>query len=109
MAASFVLIGSCTGCATLPPGSPRDPRDHFERFNRAMFKFDIGLDHAVLRPVARAYVKVTPSPVRTGISNFLGNLAYTTTIVNDVFQAPAATSNSPTRGQVKLLHLTAAG
>ena len=51
-----------------------------------MFKFDISLDHAVMRPVARAYVRVTPGPVRAGISNFLGNLAYTTTIVNDVLQ-----------------------
>lgn len=54
-----------------------------------MFKFDIELDHAVMRPVARGYVRLTPPPVRTGISNFLGNLAYTTTIVNDVFQGRA--------------------
>jgi phospholipid-binding lipoprotein MlaA len=86
LTASFLLIG---GCATVPPGSERDPRDHFERFNRTMFKFDISLDHAVLRPVARGYVKVTPSPVRAGISNFLGNLAYTTTLVNDVLQGRA--------------------
>lgn len=86
LAASFVLICSFTGCATLPPGSVRDPRDRFERFNRTMFKFDTGLDHAVMRPLARSYVKVTPSPMRAGISNFVGNLAYTTTIVNDVFQ-----------------------
>lgn len=81
-----MLLGGCTGCATLPPGSQRDPRDHVERFNRAMFKFDMVLDHGVMRPVARAYVRVTPHPVRTGISNFVGNLAYTTTIANDAFQ-----------------------
>jgi phospholipid-binding lipoprotein MlaA len=89
LTASFLLTGSCAGCATLPPGSERDPRDRFERFNRAMFKFDTSLDHAVMRPVARGYVKVTPRPVRAGISNFLGNLAYTTTIVNDVLQGRA--------------------
>lgn len=86
---SLVLICSCAGCATLPRGSERDSRDHFERFNRAMFQFDTTLDHAVMRPVARGYVKVTPSPVRAGISNFLSNLSYTTTVVNDLLQGRA--------------------
>lgn len=86
LAAALALIYGCTGCASLPPGRLRDPRDHFERFNRAMFKFDTTLDHAVMRPIASEYVKVTPTPVRTGISNFLGNLAYTRTIANDIFQ-----------------------
>ena len=86
-AAIWVLICLCGGCASLPPGSIRDPRDHFERFNRAMYKFDSALDRAVLRPVARRYVKVMPAPVRAGISHFLSNLAYTRTIGNDIFQA----------------------
>lgn len=84
--AAWVLTCCCAGCASIPRGSIRDPRDHFERFNRAMFKFDIALDHAVMRPVARTYVRMTPTHVRSGISNFLGNLAYTTTIANDILQ-----------------------
>jgi len=51
-----------------------------------MFKFDTALDHAVLRPVARRYLKVTPAPVRRGISNFLSNIGYTSTIGNDILQ-----------------------
>jgi phospholipid-binding lipoprotein MlaA len=86
-AIGLALLSSLTGCASLPAGSQRDPRDHFERFNRAVYKFNTTLDHAVLRPVARGYVKVTPRPVRTGVSNFLGNLQYTKTIGNDAFQA----------------------
>lgn len=85
-AATLVLAFSFSGCASLPRGSVRDPRDHFERFNRAMFKFNTALDHAVMRPVARGYVKVVPSPMRTGVSNFLDNIHYTTTIGNDIFQ-----------------------
>jgi phospholipid-binding lipoprotein MlaA len=58
MRASYIvvmlgLLYGIAGCATLPPGSVRDPRDHAERFNRAMFKFNTALDHAVMRPVAR--------------------------------------------------------
>jgi phospholipid-binding lipoprotein MlaA len=86
VAATGMLLGSLSACASLPAGSVRDPRDHFERFNRAMFKFDMTLDHAVLRPVARGYVRVAPAPVRTGVSNFLSNLGYTSTIGNDILQ-----------------------
>ena len=70
----------------MPAGSVRDPRDHVERFNRAMYALNTALDRAVMRPVAREYVKVTPAPVRTGISNFLKNLSYTATIANDLLQ-----------------------
>ncbi len=84
--ATLVLACSLIGCASLPPGSTRDPRDHIERFNRSTFRFNTALDHAVLRPVARGYVKVTPRPVRTGVTNFFGNLGYTKTIGNDIFQ-----------------------
>lgn len=89
MAAVLALLCGFTGCASLPPGSARDPRDHVERFNRAMFEFNTALDHAVLRPVARGYVRTVPAMVRTGISNFLSNLGYTRTIGNDIFQARA--------------------
>ena len=82
----LLLLCSLAGCASLPPGSQRDPRDHLERFNRGMFKLNTALDHAVMRPVARGYVRVTPAPVRSGVANFLVNLAYTTTIANDALQ-----------------------
>jgi phospholipid-binding lipoprotein MlaA len=84
--ATLVLACGLIGCASLPPGSTRDPRDHIERFNRSTFRFNTALDHAVLRPVARGYVRVTPRPVRTGVTNFFGNLRYTKTIGNDIFQ-----------------------
>jgi phospholipid-binding lipoprotein MlaA len=84
--ALFALTFSLAGCASLPEGSTRDPRDHAERFNRSIYKFNTALDHAILRPVARGYAKVTPHPVRTGVSNFFSNLGYTKTIGNDAFQ-----------------------
>jgi phospholipid-binding lipoprotein MlaA len=86
-AIAVALLSSLAACASVPAGSKPDPRDHLERFNRAVYKFNSTLDHAILRPVARGYVKVTPRPVRTSVSNFLGNLGYTKTIGNDVFQA----------------------
>jgi phospholipid-binding lipoprotein MlaA len=86
LSAILVLACSFAGCASLPPGSATDPRDHIERYNRSMYKVNTAVDHAIVRPVARGYAKVTPRPVRAGVSNFFGNLGYTKTIGNDIFQ-----------------------
>ncbi|MDE2402413.1 MAG: VacJ family lipoprotein [Burkholderiales bacterium] len=56
------------GCAT------RQNPDPLEPFNRKVFAFNDTLDKAVLKPVATGYKAVTPQPIRTGISNFVGNL-----------------------------------
>jgi phospholipid-binding lipoprotein MlaA len=81
----LALTGLLTGCASLPSGE-RDPRDRFERTNRAIYKFNDALDRGVAKPVAKAYVKVTPAPVRTGFSNFFRNLTSPTTILNELLQ-----------------------
>jgi phospholipid-binding lipoprotein MlaA len=69
-----------SGCATLPEGSQLSPEDPFERMNRATFSFNDAFDENLFQPVARAYVKVTPSFFRTGVGNFFGN-------INDVWTA----------------------
>jgi phospholipid-binding lipoprotein MlaA len=72
------------GCAA--PITKPDPRDPFERVNRATFTFNYKLDKAILRPVARGYRKVTPQFVQTGVTNFMDNLEYPIIIVNDLLQ-----------------------
>jgi phospholipid-binding lipoprotein MlaA len=84
--AALALVAILPACATLPPGSQRDPRDRFERFNRAVYKVNDSLDRHVARPVAVAYTRATPQPVRTGVSNFFTNLAYTRVMLNDLLQ-----------------------
>jgi phospholipid-binding lipoprotein MlaA len=74
-----------SGCATIPSGKA-DPRDPWEGFNRASYKFNDALDRAIAKPVAKGYKKVTPRVVRTGVSNFISNLGTITTVVNDVLQ-----------------------
>jgi phospholipid-binding lipoprotein MlaA len=81
--AFFALL--LAGCATVPSGKP-DPRDPWEGFNRASYKFNDALDRAIAKPVAKGYKKVTPRVVRTGVSNFLSNLDTIPTVVNDVLQ-----------------------
>jgi len=73
-------------CAAIPPGEKRDPRDPWEHVNRGIYKFNDKLDRAVLRPVARGYVKITPRFVRTGVHNFFDNLDYPVVMVNDLLQ-----------------------
>jgi phospholipid-binding lipoprotein MlaA len=84
----FLLLSvtSLTGCASLPEGAQPHPDDRFERFNRGVYRFNDALDRSVAKPVARAYVKVTPRPIRTGVSNFLANLESPITIVNELLQ-----------------------
>jgi phospholipid-binding lipoprotein MlaA len=80
-----ILCLSLFGCAT-QPNTKRDPRDPLERVNRVTYRFNDAVDHAVLRPIALGYRKITPRPVRTSVSNFIDNLSYPTTIVNDLLQ-----------------------
>jgi phospholipid-binding lipoprotein MlaA len=82
----LLALAHLTGCASIPGGGPPDPRDRFERFNRGVYKFNDALDRGFARPAARAYVKVTPRPVRTGVSNFMANLSSPVTIVNQLLQ-----------------------
>jgi phospholipid-binding lipoprotein MlaA len=94
--AAACLLLSIAGCASLPQGAARDPRDPLERYNRAAFTFNDGLDRAIVRPVARGYRKVLPDGLEIAISNFWANAKYPVTIVNDILQGklPEAASGT---------------
>jgi phospholipid-binding lipoprotein MlaA len=77
------------GCASLPNSKP-DRRDPLERYNRWMFGINDAVDRAAVKPVAQAYVRVVPPPVRRGVGNFFHNISYPRTIVNDLLQAKVA-------------------
>lgn len=74
-----------SGCASVP-GAGQDPRDPFERYNRAMYEFNTKVDRNVLRPVAEGYTDYVPSPVRTAIGNFFANIGDVWTAVNNYLQ-----------------------
>lgn len=89
-----VLCVALAGCATTKTApSPADP---WERMNRGTYAFNDALDRAVLKPVARAYQRYLPQFMRTGVTNFLTNLAYTTTLVNNILQLKLADALSDT-------------
>ncbi|MGB4115695.1 MAG: VacJ family lipoprotein [Polaromonas sp.] len=82
MALGLVVV-LAQGCATGPNANPADP---MEPLNRAVFNFNDGLDRALLQPVATAYDQVTPSPVKTGVRNFFGNISDVWSVVNNLLQ-----------------------
>lgn len=82
--AAVLLLG---GCATTGPATPGDP---WEGFNRKVFAFNEAVDNAVLRPVAETYRDTVPQPVRTGVSNFLGNIGDLWSAANHFLQGKGA-------------------
>ena len=60
--------------------------DPWESWNRKVFAFNESLDANVLKPVATAYSEIVPSPIRTGIDNFFGNIGDAWSAVNLMLQ-----------------------
>lgn len=73
--------------ATLPaPANVPGIYDPWERYNRQMHRFNNAVDRRVARPLARAYVRAVPRPVRLGVGNFFSNLGQPVTAVNSLLQ-----------------------
>jgi phospholipid-binding lipoprotein MlaA len=64
-------LAGLAGCATTGAQNPRDP---LEPLNRHVSEFNEGVDSMLLKPVATVYREHVPALVRTGVSNFFGNL-----------------------------------
>ena len=59
--------------------------DPIEPINRAIFSFNNVADKVILEPVAKGYKKL-PSPLQSGINNFLSNLRAPLVVVNQLLQ-----------------------
>ena len=57
----------------------------FEGTSRAIFKFNMGLDNAIIEPIAKGYNKL-PEPIKNGTSNFTSNIATLLSIPNHLAQ-----------------------
>jgi phospholipid-binding lipoprotein MlaA len=77
---------SVSACVTLPPNHQRSPQDPWESWNRGVYRVNDKIDRAIAKPIARTYVRFTPQPVRTGVSNFFANLNTPTVMINDALQ-----------------------
>ena len=68
--------------------------DPLSPWNRAMFHLNDKLYFWVLKPVAKGYKAVTPSPFRVGIRNFFHNITAPIRIVNCVLQGKVQTAET---------------
>lgn len=72
---------------TLPePAQLPSSYDPWEKLNRRTHAFNNVIDRVIALPLARAYVAVTPRPVRLGVSNFFSNLGQPVSAVNALLQ-----------------------
>lgn len=85
---TLLALGLATGagCATVPGGASPSKQDPWESVNRKVFSFNETVDEAVLKPVAKTYVRVVPQLVRTGVSNVLGNIGDVWSTANHLLQ-----------------------
>lgn len=65
--ALVISLGACAG-------NPKNPDDPWEGFNRGSHEFNEGLDQYLMKPLAKGYEAVTPTPVRAGVRNFFDNI-----------------------------------
>ena len=70
---------------SLPINTANSTEECFEKTSRAIFKFNMEFDKAILEPIARGYNKL-PEPVKIGTSNFTSNIGTLLSIPNNILQ-----------------------
>lgn len=83
---SALALSLFLGACSTPSAESLAQNDPWEKTNRDIFDFDVRLDHAVARPIAKGYRAAVPEPVRDGIHNALTNLNSPVVLANDVLQ-----------------------
>lgn len=85
-ASTVILAATLLGACASVPAEQRAASDPWEPLNRTLFDVNTAIDKVTLKPIAKGYQAIIPSPVRTGISNFYSNLATPGSAVNNVLQ-----------------------
>ena len=80
----LVAVIFAAGCASVTPDPEVD--DPHESFNRSSYEFSDTLDRAVVVPVARTYLNITPDPVHQSILNIFQNLRTVASSFNGFLQ-----------------------
>ncbi|MDX8410794.1 MAG: VacJ family lipoprotein [Mariprofundaceae bacterium] len=92
--AALSLAFLLAACAS--SGANDESYDPLEKANRGIYKFNDVLDKVLVEPLSTGYVKITPKPVRTSVSNFFDNASYPGTILSDFLQGKGKQGASDT-------------
>ena len=82
---SIASAGSDGALGISKQTNSNEVNDCFEKVNRGIFAFNQGLDKVIFKPLATGYRKL-PQPIRSGLSNSMGNLSNVVTIPNNFLQ-----------------------
>jgi phospholipid-binding lipoprotein MlaA len=74
------------GCASVAADMDNGPSDPLEGLNRAVYRFNEGLDKAVIKPLAEGYQAIAPAPLNRGITNIFSNLDDLASAANNLLQ-----------------------
>jgi phospholipid-binding lipoprotein MlaA len=83
--AVILAVAALAGCAA--PQGPGVINDPYQAQNRKNHEVNVALDSTLIRPASRAYGTVLPGPIRSGVTNFAGNLSLPGYVMNDLLQA----------------------
>ncbi len=85
----LMAVMALAACSARPEDSvnSRGVYDPYEETNRSIHKFNVGLDKAIVRPVAIGYTTVIPDPIEDSVTYFNENLGMPKVAVNALLQA----------------------
>lgn len=83
---ALMTVVQLVGCASVPRGPDAGVYDPLEPMNRAVFKANMALDRAFVKPIARGYRAILPEFVRDRFHSFVENLIEPRIFINDLLQ-----------------------
>lgn len=86
IASASLWLGALALCLNTHGAMANEELDPWEGYNRKMLSFNDTVDRYTLKPIAKAYVFVTPKFFRQGVSNVLSNVAEVPNILNGLLQ-----------------------
>lgn len=87
--AAIALAGAVLGACAATPPEPQSGAtvfDPYEKTNRKIHAFNLGVDKLAFRPASKGYVNVVPEPMVTSFSHFADNLSMPGRMVNSLLQ-----------------------
>ncbi len=82
----LAALGLLAACATTPGDQLAAKADPWEKTNRSIYKFNRGIDKAVVSPATNVYRAVVPQAAQHGVANAFGNATQPLSFVNALLQ-----------------------
>lgn len=98
-AACFGLLVVMMGACTTPPAGQQtsgEVFDPYEKTNRKIHAFNVGVDKVFFRPASTGYVAIVPAPVVESFNYFADNLSMPGNVVNSLLQGDLQNAGAAT-------------